>query len=189
MKNICLILTSTFFILFLLPHGSAIAGARGLRVVIIEIKADEFLKSEAYQLSVDGGQPLSQDTKECWRNRATGGFGVIHFTRFKIPQGLDKDLAQSILSGDQQAMKKAQKILRTPHDAMQNKSYDGMYIIQVSDKKVMLMGLGARAIPNTQIQTKKVTFQWNRENSPETTANFELALCKAAKPMDYGFSP
>jgi hypothetical protein len=189
MKNTCLILTFAFFILFLLPHGSATAGARGLRVVIIEIKTDEFLKSEAYQLSIDGGQPLSQDTTECWRTRATGGFGVIHFTRFKTPQGLDKNLAQSILNGDQQAMKTAQKVLRTPHDAMQNKSYDGMYIVQVTDKNVLLMGLGTKAPPNTQIPTKKVIFQWNRENSPETTANFELALCKAAKPMDYGFSP
>ena len=168
---------------------SALAGARGLRVVLIGIDADDFFESKAYTSMFSGGVPQLSAATECWRNRATGGFSIDTVARIKIPQGIDRELAQSIWNGDQQAIKKAQKILKTPHEAIQNKSYDGMFIVQVVGDTISLMGIGSNAPRNKLIPIKKIDIQWNRENASETTANFDLAQCKAAKPMDYGFSP
>lgn len=188
-KSRNMVLCIFIFTSLLFQTTSVFAGARGLRVVVVGINADDFFKSKAYKLRFEEGIAQTPAAIECWRSRATGGFSVELSARIKVPHEINVELAHAMWNGDQQAMKKAQKALKTPHEAIQNNSYDGIYIVQVDGINISLLGMGRKAPQNSPIPIAKATLKWNKENAEETAANYDLALCKAAKPMDYGFSP
>lgn len=178
-----------FSLLSMLFAGHAIAGVRGLRVVMVSLDDSTFFESPAYIAFREGEAPQLSSAQNCWNQRATGGEGVSHTTRKKLPNGLTKKLALQIWSGDQKAIVEAQKILRRNDEHTGSNGYDGLFIVRVQGSSIAIRGVGAQSSTPATAVSEMMRLEWKIKSPMETASNFDLAICKAAKPMDYRFNP
>ncbi len=181
-KLICSLLSMLF-------AGHAIAGVRGLRVVMVSLDESLFFESPAYIAFREGEAPQLSSAQNCWNHRATGGEGISHTTRKKLPSGLTKKLGLRIWGGDQKAITEAQNILRTNDEHTGPNGYDGLFIVRVQGSSIAIRGVGAQSSPPATAVSETIRLEWNKNSPMETASNFDFAICKAAKPMDYRFNP
>jgi hypothetical protein len=66
---------------------------------------------------------------------------------------------------------------------------DGIYLIDAKDGKLTLMALGSRGPLGSKNPTPKATIPWNEADPATGAAEFDLALCRASKPLGYQFNP
>lgn len=176
-------------LLFMQLADQAIAGARGLRVVIVSLNEADYFESPSYIAFRDGEAPRLPVAQDCWSHRATGGEGVSHTTRKKLPMGLTKDLGLRIWNGEKQAITAAQKILRMNDEHTGPTGYDGMFIVRVQGSQISIQGVGTQSPTPSMALSEKIAIEWKKNAPMETSSNFDWALCKAAVPMDYRFNP
>lgn len=165
------------------------AGSRGFTVVLIGIGDTDFFNSQTYLAFRDGEPPRLTISQQCWNERATGGGSIDKYARIDIPVGLSKEVANAIWNGDKKAMMFAQKILRKGNKFSGSRGYDGMYILDVKNGKISLLGFGAREKIGPKNPSGKISIEWNQTAPFETATNLDHAFCKVSKPLDYGFSP
>ncbi len=91
--------------------------------------------------------------------------------------------------GDQKAITEAQNILRTNDEHTGPNGYDGLFIVRVQGSSIAIRGVGAQSSSPATAVSETIRLEWNKNSPMETASNFDFAICKAAKPMDYRFNP
>lgn len=178
-----------FGLLFMLLVDQAMAGTRGLRIVMVSLEDTDFFESPSYISFRDGEAPRLPAAQDCWNHRATGGEGIAHTTRKKLPKGLTKGLGLRIWNGEKQAITAAQKILRMNDEHTGPTGYDGMFIVRVQGSQISIQGVGTQSPTPSMALSEKIAIEWKKNAPMEASSNFDWALCKAAAPMDYRFNP
>lgn len=178
-------LKSIFCIFIMLFPLASVAGEKGYTVVLMDIGKSDFFDSKTYSADFI---PTRQ-WKECWRHRVGAWehrFELI--IRNKLPNGMTKEVASAIWDGDQEAMKQAQQTMKA---VQQNygSEIDGMYILKSERDTVSMMALGARGPIGAKNPSKKLTVFWSDADPEKSAADFDLALCKVAKPLGFEFNP
>jgi hypothetical protein len=163
------------------------AGSKGFTVVLMEIGGQGFYESRTYGALLDGF-PDSQVSRDCWSARATGGKDFETMVRKAIPAGLTTNMAKSIWVGDQKAAKSAQQIMAKAI-APNRQHIDGLYVIDARDGRISVMTLGTKAPLGSKNPSRKLTIPWTEDNPVQGAADFNLALCRVSRPLDYQFFP
>jgi len=166
---------------------AAFGGSKGFTAVFMSIGDPNFYQSNVY-MAFTNGFPDSQKLRDCWESRATGGKSFEWIYKKKLPEGLTQELARAVFDGNAEAAKKAQAIL-TKARSDEDKEFNGMYVINAQDGLITVMALGARGRVGPKNPSKKVVVPWGGNNPKQGAADFDLALCKVSKPLDFGFNP
>jgi hypothetical protein len=164
---------------------TAFAGSKGFTVVFLEIGDAGFYTSKVFAAD---SFPDSQERRDCWSGHATGGKSFNLTIVKAIPEGLTSDMAKSIWAGDQKAARKAQQVM-TKAVAPNHQDIDGLYVIDAHDGHISVMALGTKAPLGAKNPSRKLTIPWKETDPEQGAADFDLALCKVSRPLDYHFSP
>ena len=170
MKHLTILLLISF-------HASAFSGIRGYYIFMINIGSESIFAAPAYRLGVDGIE-RSKRASQCWNAGPTSGQGLAMTTRIRVPPGITKELGEQLFSGDQNSIKKSQFI-------MKQNSQDGLYVVNLHNNKVTILGVGANN-PTTKRISNVVLSETDQTKAAQ---DFDYALCLASKPFKKGFGP
>jgi hypothetical protein len=168
--------------------NSALAGAKGFTAIFLEIGETDFYASKVFSVGFVEGFPDSKERRDCWSDRATGGKTFELIIKKALPEGLTNEVAKSIWDGDRKAARKAQQIMAKAV-APNHQEIDGLYVIDARGGRISVMALGTKAPLGPKNPSHKLTIPWNEDNPEQGAADFDLALCRVSRPLDYHFSP
>ena len=154
----------------------------------MDIGGSDFFSSAVYRNLAAGDFTETRARRDCWGSRATGGESFELVIKKAIPEGLTTDMAKSIWSGDQMAAKQAQQIMAKAK-APNRQDIDGLYVIDARDGHISVMALGTKAPLGAKNPSRKLTIPWKESDPEQGAADFDLALCRVSRPLDYHFSP
>jgi len=164
------------------------AGSRGFIAVMVDLGNQNFFNLAVYS-TLRNGFAVKSEARDCWNGSATGGDRIDNLIRKKLPLGITQTLAQAVWSGDKAASQEMQAILKKAKEPDGHNDVDGIYLINAKDGKITLMALGSRGPLGKRNPTPKITIAWNETDPAAGAADFDLALCRASKPLGYHFNP
>jgi hypothetical protein len=175
-------------VLMLAVPIASYAGSKGFTAVFMEIGGQDFFNSRVFAVGFTEGYSDSKERRDCWSDHATGGKSLDMVIKKAIPEGFTIEMAQAIWDGDKKVAKKAQQIMAST-TAINHQDIDGLYVINAKDGHISVLALGTRAPLGPKNPSRKITIPWKEDAPEQGAADFDLALCRVSRPLDYHFSP